>query len=110
MTGEGIFDLGVVSDGQNLVAAADVVVSTAGKSTIDEAASFGTPLVAVPIQNHSEQLRNAAALGFSPDDRTRLPQLIAARIGRRQRQAEFDGARKTSQLIRSLLQSRVRGY
>lgn len=103
--GEEIFDVGVVDDGQNLVAAADVVVSTAGKSTIDEAASFGTPLVAIPIRNHGEQMRNASALGFSADDVARLTELIASRIGKRQERRDFDGAQKTALLIRSLLGS-----
>ena len=39
ISGDGIYDLGVVLDNQNLVGAADLVVSTAGKSTQDEAAS-----------------------------------------------------------------------
>jgi UDP-N-acetylglucosamine--N-acetylmuramyl-(pentapeptide) pyrophosphoryl-undecaprenol N-acetylglucosamine transferase len=66
--GESIYDLGIVPDNQNLVAAADLVVSTAGKSTIDEAAEAGTPMIPVPIRNHSEQERNAAALGLVPGD------------------------------------------
>jgi UDP-N-acetylglucosamine--N-acetylmuramyl-(pentapeptide) pyrophosphoryl-undecaprenol N-acetylglucosamine transferase len=103
LSGERIFDLGVVKDGQNFVAAADVVVSTAGKSTIDEAASFGTPLIAIPIRHHSEQLRNASALGFSPEDIERIPELIASKIGRRQQALGFEGARKAARLIRSLL-------
>ena len=102
---EGVFDIGVVEDGQNLVAAADIVVSTAGKSTIDEAANFGTPLVTIPIRNHSEQVRNASALGFSPDDIARLPELIASRIGKRQQRRDFDGAQKAALLVRSLLGS-----
>lgn len=102
LTGERVFDLGVVRDGQNLVAAADIVVSTAGKSTIDEAATFGTPIVTIPIRNHSEQLRNAASLGFSPEDRTRLPELVALRIGRRRLQVDSRGAQRAANLILSL--------
>ena len=102
VTGERIFDLGVVRDGQDLVAAADVAVSTAGKSTIDEAASFGTPLVAIPIRNHSEQARNAAALGFSADDLARLPELVASRIGKRVEPADYRGAEKAAQLVHAL--------
>jgi UDP-N-acetylglucosamine--N-acetylmuramyl-(pentapeptide) pyrophosphoryl-undecaprenol N-acetylglucosamine transferase len=105
VTGEMVYDVGVVRDGQNLVAASDIVVSTAGKSTIDEAASFGTPLVAIPIGNHSEQLRNGAALGYNPSDLARLPELIASKIGRRQKPQEFQGAQKAAGLILSLLPS-----
>ena len=60
----GVYDLGVVGDNQNLIAAADIVVTNAGKSTIDEAAMAGTPVVAIPIRNHSEQERNAATTGY----------------------------------------------
>jgi len=102
VTGERTFDLGVVQDGQNFVAAADVVVSTAGKSTIDEAAAFGTPIVSIPIRNHSEQVRNASALGYSADDLSRLPELIASKIGRRREPVTPKGARNAAELIGSL--------
>jgi len=53
LSGEGIFDLGLVPDNQNLVACSDLVVSTAGKSTIDGAAAAGTPIVVIPIKHHA---------------------------------------------------------
>ena len=104
MEGKGVYDLGVVPDNQNLVAAADLVISTAGKSTIDEAAAAGTPIIVVPIRHHAEQERNAAALGFSYADRERLPELMAARIGRREAPREFRGEETASRLILSLVQ------
>ena len=51
--------LGLERDNQDFVAAADLVISTAGKSTIDEAVSYGSPLIVIPIRHHSEQERNA---------------------------------------------------
>ena len=102
--GEGVYDLGVVPDNQNLVAAADLVVSTAGKSTIDEAAAAGTPIIVVPIRYHAEQERNAAALGYSYADRGRLPELMAARIGKREVPRVFRGEATASRLILSLVQ------
>jgi UDP-N-acetylglucosamine--N-acetylmuramyl-(pentapeptide) pyrophosphoryl-undecaprenol N-acetylglucosamine transferase len=97
------YDLGVVKDNQNLVAAADLVVSTAGKSTIDEAASFGTPIVAIPIRNHAEQERNASALGYSPEDLGRIPELIRKKLsGGRNPPLHFEGARLASELLASL--------
>ncbi len=101
--GEGVFDLGVVKDNQNLIAAADLVVSTAGKSTIDEAASSGTPIIAVPIRHHAEQERNAAALGYSADDAERLADLISRKIGGREAPREFRGAERASRLLISML-------
>jgi UDP-N-acetylglucosamine--N-acetylmuramyl-(pentapeptide) pyrophosphoryl-undecaprenol N-acetylglucosamine transferase len=103
VAGEGVFDLGVLRDGQDLVAAADVTISTAGKSTIDEAACFGTPIITIPIRNHSEQERNAAALGYFAADVERLPSLIASRIGRREPPRSFGGAEAASELILSSL-------
>jgi UDP-N-acetylglucosamine--N-acetylmuramyl-(pentapeptide) pyrophosphoryl-undecaprenol N-acetylglucosamine transferase len=103
LAGERVFDLGVVPDNQNLVAAADLVISTAGKSTIDEAASSGTPMVAVPIRNHAEQERNARAAGYVPGDEGRLGALIAERVGRRAEPRDYRGAERAAQLLLSLL-------
>ncbi len=100
--GERVFDIGVVKEGQDLVAAADLVISTAGRSTIDEAASFGTPIIAIPIRNHAEQERNASALGFGYKDVGRLEELVKAKTGRREAPRSFDGAEKVSHLIASL--------
>lgn len=102
VTGERVFDLGVVREGQNLVASADLVISTAGKSTIDEAANFGTPIIAIPIRNHAEQERNAAALGFSYEDVGRIGELASARIGGRTTPRNFDGAERVSRIIAGL--------
>lgn len=99
VTREGVFDVGVVKEGQNLVASADLVISTAGKSTIDEAASFGTPIIAIPIKNHAEQERNAAALGFSHGDLKRLGELLRAKTGRREIPRGFDGAERVSRIV-----------
>jgi len=100
--GEGVYDLGVVPDNQNLVAAADLVVSTAGKSTIDEAAAAGTPIIALPIRHHAEQERNAAALGYTHDDSSNLPELIRKKIGMRQPPQRFSGELAAAVAILSL--------
>ncbi len=101
--GEMVYDLGVVPDNQGLVACADLVVSTAGKSTIDEAAAAGTPIVTIPVRYHAEQERNAAALGYSWEDLSRLPQLISSKIGRREAPRTVRGEEMASRLILSLL-------
>ena len=101
--GEGVYDLGVVPDNQNLVAAADLVVSTAGKSTIDEAAAAGTPIIVIPIRHHAEQERNAAALGFTSADASRLGELVRERIGRREPPKRFYGEVEASKAIISLI-------
>jgi len=100
--GKGVYDLGVVPDNQNLVAAADLVVSSAGKSTIDEAAAAGTPMIAIPIVHHAEQERNAAALGYSGEDVSRLPELVREMFGKRQPPKRFDGEVEASRAILSV--------
>ena len=95
--------LGTVRDNQDLVAAADLVISTAGKSTIDEAVSSGTPIIAIPIKNHAEQERNAAELGFAPGDIDRLEELIPRLMGRRTEPARYPGAGRTAEYLASLL-------
>jgi UDP-N-acetylglucosamine--N-acetylmuramyl-(pentapeptide) pyrophosphoryl-undecaprenol N-acetylglucosamine transferase len=98
-------ELGIVRDNQNLIAAADLVISTAGKSTIDEAASSGTPMIAIPIKNHAEQERNAAELGFTFGDRDRLEELIPKLLGKRTPPAIYAGARRTADYLASLIPS-----
>jgi len=103
ISGDGVYDLGLVEDNQNLVACADLVVSTAGKSTIDEAAATGTPIVVIPIRYHAEQERNAAAIGYTYGDRARLSSVIGAKIGKRGAPNTFLGEQTASRLILSLL-------
>ncbi|MGA2664428.1 MAG: glycosyltransferase [Nitrososphaerales archaeon] len=95
--------LGLERDNQDLVAAADLVVSTAGKSTIDEAASYGSPLIAIPIRHHSEQERNASALGFGHDDLGRLDVLIPRYLGRRTEPRRYRGADAIAAHLKGLL-------
>ena len=102
--GEGVYDLGLVGDNQNLVSCADLVVSTAGKSTIDEAAAAGTPVVTIPIRYHAEQERNAKVLGYAYEDLGRLPELLAQKLGRREEPRTFRGELAAAEAILSLLQ------
>ena len=94
-------ELGIVRDNQNLIAASDLVISTAGKSTIDESASSGTPIIAIPIKNHVEQERNAAELGFTFGDRERLEELIPKFLGKRSEPAHYTGAQRTADYLAS---------
>jgi UDP-N-acetylglucosamine--N-acetylmuramyl-(pentapeptide) pyrophosphoryl-undecaprenol N-acetylglucosamine transferase len=98
-----VHELGIVRDNQNLIAAADLVVSTAGKSTIDECTSSGTPMIAIPIKNHAEQERNAAELGFKFSDLERLDELMLSLLGKRTEPAHYEGAARTADFLASLL-------
>jgi UDP-N-acetylglucosamine--N-acetylmuramyl-(pentapeptide) pyrophosphoryl-undecaprenol N-acetylglucosamine transferase len=103
MSAERVYDLGLVPDNQNLVASADLVISTAGKSTIDEAAASGVPIIAIPIRFHAEQERNARELGYTADDSARLGVLIAEKLGKKSEPRQFSGQDAACSLILSLL-------
>ncbi len=56
--------------------AADLVISLAGKSTIDESLVYGTPGIFIPIKNHFEQEDRARELGFSYEDINKLDTIM----------------------------------
>jgi UDP-N-acetylglucosamine--N-acetylmuramyl-(pentapeptide) pyrophosphoryl-undecaprenol N-acetylglucosamine transferase len=95
--------LGLERDNQDFVAAADLVISTAGKSTIDEAVSYGSPLIVIPIRHHSEQERNASALGFGYGDLDHLDGLIPRYLGRRTEPRRYHGAESIAESLKGLL-------
>jgi UDP-N-acetylglucosamine--N-acetylmuramyl-(pentapeptide) pyrophosphoryl-undecaprenol N-acetylglucosamine transferase len=97
-----VFRLGFIPDNQNIVAAADLVISSAGKSTIDEAQSYGTPIIAIPFKDHFEQERNARNLGFSFEDIDRLETLIPEYAGKRSEPRKYGGAEKAAALLSKL--------
>ena len=101
--GERVRYLGLERDNQDFVAAADLVISTAGKSTIDEAVSFGTPIIAIPIRHHSEQERNASVLGFGFGDLDHLDGLIPKYLGRRTEPRLYHGAESIAAFLKGLL-------
>lgn len=78
--GRGARVMGYVDNLHELILAADVLVSLAGRSTIDEAEAAGTPSVFIPIAGHFEQEANAARLGFAASDIDRLAEIIGAKL------------------------------
>ena len=54
-----------------------MIISLAGKSTIDEAKAYGTPGIFIPIKGHFEQEDNAKTEGFIFEDINRLETLIS---------------------------------
>ncbi|HIK00651.1 TPA: hypothetical protein H1016_03870 [archaeon] len=56
--------------------ASDLVITTAGRSTISECLVYGTPFIALPIGNHFEQVPHALAHGFKFEDIYNLENLI----------------------------------
>jgi UDP-N-acetylglucosamine--N-acetylmuramyl-(pentapeptide) pyrophosphoryl-undecaprenol N-acetylglucosamine transferase len=69
-------NIGFVNNIHEYVYAADLVISLAGKSTIDESLVYGTPGIFIPIKNHFEQEDRAREMGFSYEDINRLDSII----------------------------------
>lgn len=87
----------------HIIMASDVIVSLAGRSTIDEAAAYGTPGVFIPISGHFEQEDNAATLGYSHTDIHRLYDIILERLAEPRRSTPTHGASKAASIIQSLI-------
>ncbi|HEX8677901.1 MAG TPA: glycosyltransferase, partial [Segetibacter sp.] len=72
--------VGFTGNGHEYVKAADLVISLAGKSTIDESMVYGTPGIFIPIKDHFEQEHRANSLGFKYDDVFRLAGLMEEKL------------------------------
>ncbi len=95
-------NLGFVENLHELVYAADLVISLAGRSTMDESIAYGTPGIFIPIKGHFEQEEGAKRLGYSAADINRLEQLIEEKLGRRTGSADLSGAKRAAEIIASL--------
>jgi UDP-N-acetylglucosamine--N-acetylmuramyl-(pentapeptide) pyrophosphoryl-undecaprenol N-acetylglucosamine transferase len=96
---DGVRFLGYVQNLHEMVYAADLVVTLAGKTTMDECVAYGTPFVAIPIADHFEQEANAARYGYRPTDLARLEALIAARLDAPRGPFRPDGAHRCVETI-----------
>lgn len=96
-------NLGFVNNLHEVILASDLIISLAGKSTIDESRYYGTPGIFIPIKGHFEQEENARNLGYTHDDIFRLDKLILEKINEKRNPQPFDGAKKASELIREFL-------
>ncbi len=98
-----IRNLGFVNNLHEVIYAADVLVSLAGKSTIDEAKEYGTPAIFIPIKGHFEQEDNANEEGFAFEDIYRLEKLILEKLEEKRNPVKKNGAIKASNIIKNLL-------
>lgn len=95
-------NFGFVDNLHELIYAADLVISLAGRSTIDESIAYGTPGIFIPIKNHFEQEAGAARMGYKYDDIFWLESLIEEKLGRRSNAVDADGAERAAKIISSL--------
>jgi len=100
---ENVRNLGFVDNLHELIFAADLIISLAGKSTIDEANAYGTPAIFIPIKGHFEQEDNAKEEGFVFDDINRLDVLILEKLEQKRNQLNTNGAKNASDIIRKLM-------
>ena len=98
-------NIGFVDNLHEYVCASDLVVSLAGRSTIDESVVYGTPGIFIPIKDHFEQEQNAKKLGYTYDDISRLGTLIEEKLetGRTNRTNVKNGAKNAAKIIMEML-------
>jgi UDP-N-acetylglucosamine--N-acetylmuramyl-(pentapeptide) pyrophosphoryl-undecaprenol N-acetylglucosamine transferase len=108
MTGYQNEDIRILRFVENLheyIYASDLVISLAGRSTMDESKVYGIPGIFIPIKNHFEQEEGAKRLGYKYDDIFRLRDLIEDKLGTSNRivrtnfQKNANGAEKAARLI-----------
>ena len=102
-------NLGFVDNLHELIFAADVLISLAGKSTMDEAAAYGTPSIFIPIKGHFEQEDNARDRGFVFEDIKRLDVLIAEKLREERTPTSTDGAATASDIIKKFISMQSNG-
>lgn len=100
---DNVRNLGFVDNLHEIIYAADVLISLAGKSTIDESIAYGTPAIFIPIKGHFEQEDNAKEQGFVFEDINKLDKLIIEKLEEKRNQVNTDGARKAAKIIQSLI-------
>ena len=101
--GDSIRNLGFVNNLHEIIFAADVIVSLAGKSTIDEARAYGTPGIFIPIKGHFEQEDNAREEGFIFEDINKLDKLILEKLEQKRNPLETKGAINAYNIIKKLI-------
>ena len=98
-----IRNLGFVSNLHEIIFAADLVISLAGKSTIDESIVYGTPGIFIPIKGHFEQEDNAKEVGFNFEDVFNLENLIEEKLNKNRNEQQQNGVNLAGMEISKVL-------
>jgi UDP-N-acetylglucosamine--N-acetylmuramyl-(pentapeptide) pyrophosphoryl-undecaprenol N-acetylglucosamine transferase len=99
-------NLGFVDNLHEIIFAADLIISLAGKSTIDEAKAYGIPGIFIPIKDHFEQENNAKLEGFIFEDVNRLETLILEKLEQKRNKINTNGARLASEIIKKIIKEK----
>jgi UDP-N-acetylglucosamine--N-acetylmuramyl-(pentapeptide) pyrophosphoryl-undecaprenol N-acetylglucosamine transferase len=107
---DGIVNLGFVNNLHEYIYASDLVVSLAGRSTIDESIVYNTPGIFIPIKNHFEQEENARRMGYNYEDIFRLESLMEEKfdnmsISASNKTISTVGSEKAAKIIANVLES-----
>ena len=102
-TEKNIKSLGFVTNLHEIIHASDAVISLAGKSTIDESITYGTPGIFIPIKDHFEQEDNAKELVYSFDDLFILAQSLRQKLTDTRNPIKSYGAINASSAIELVL-------
>ena len=97
---DNVKNLGFVDNLHELIYASDVVISLAGKSTIDESKAYGTPGIFIPIKDHFEQENNSKNEGFTFNDINKLDELILEKLDKKRNKVNTNGAELAAEIIR----------
>ena len=97
---ENVRNLGFVDNLHEVIYASDLVISLAGKSTIDEVNAYGTPGIFIPIKGHFEQEDNSKNEGFIFEDINRLEKLILEKLEEKRNRINTNGAELAAEIIR----------
>jgi UDP-N-acetylglucosamine--N-acetylmuramyl-(pentapeptide) pyrophosphoryl-undecaprenol N-acetylglucosamine transferase len=96
---QNIRNLGFVTNLHEIIYASDLVISLAGKSTIDESKAYGTPGIFIPIKDHFEQEDNAKHEGYTYEDVFKMESLICEKLESQRKPVQSDGARAAYEII-----------
>lgn len=99
-------NLGFVDNLHEIIFASDLIISLAGKSTIDEAKAYGIPGIFIPIKDHFEQENNAKLEGFIFEDVNRLETLILEKLEQKRNKINTNGARLASEIIKKIIKEK----
>ena len=100
---DNVRNLGFVDNLHELIFASDLVISLAGKSTIDEANAYGTPSIFIPIKGHFEQEDNAGEQGYTFEDINRMEELVLKKLEEKRKQEDTGGAKIAAGIIKKLI-------
>ena len=100
---DNVKNLGFIDNLHEIIYASDLIISLAGKSTIDEANAYGTPGIFIPIKGHFEQEDNARNEGFIFEDINRLDKLILEKLDQKRNKINTEGAKLASEIIKKII-------